>query len=135
MLTTLFLVKFLFQAVYLEFCISRVLAGNRWPTATENGGSLRKRHGQGLRKPVGPCSTGAGGQGSMPLPLLGLKGKERGGAWNPERQQHGEGHLPGAVALSRVLQGPTPNRTRTLVCPREFVHLHSSFSKVFQFRQ
>lgn len=38
-----FFFKFLFQAVYLEFCVSMVPAGNRWPTATENGGNLRKR--------------------------------------------------------------------------------------------
>lgn len=128
-LTTLFFVKFLFQAVYLEFCISRVLAGNRWPSATENGGSLRKRHGQGWRKPVGLCSSG--GRGRMPWPLLGLKGKE---SWSLEpREAAAQRGSPGrscrlqqSEAANLPCRDQTPTEPRPLVCPGEFVHLHSS---------
>ena len=39
--TSLF--TFLFQAVYLDFCVGRVRAGSRWPIATEHGGNLRQK--------------------------------------------------------------------------------------------
>lgn len=71
-LTTLFLFTFLFQAAYLEFCVRRVLAGNRWPIATKNRVNLRHKlftgARAGSREARGQCSSrGQGGKLHMPL--------------------------------------------------------------------
>ena len=54
-------------------------------------------------------SCGSGGQGQMPLPILGLKGNERVEP-GTQRQLHGE--PCGAGALSRVMQSTCPAGTK-----------------------
>lgn len=133
-----FFLKFLFQAVYLEFCVGRVLAGNRWPTATENGGSLRKRlftrtwaEFRETRRTVqfrGPrleviITPGPEGQGQGVVP-----GTQEAAAW---KELPGGRYSPQKSKLH--CRNQTPTEAELMVCPRKFVYLHRSFSEVFQF--
>lgn len=126
------------QAVYLEFCVCRVLAGNRWPTATEMKFKTEAiyRTQVGVREARGTVQFRGPRWEAMTTPGP----EEQGPGVEPAPQEAAARRgLPGMSCSPRCrvlhCRGQFPTESGPLVCPAEFVYLHCSFSEVSQFGQ